>query len=437
MSSVQEIKKGDLAAKINFPLYGVKMLTERHFVVAGGGGAARTGVSNGFTIYQLGFCGSTCTATEIGKHDTGTVAIMNFTTHCDATGQKMYIVAGQDGHSQLYFISKKFEIVRSLSYSDNNDKDVGMPRMRQRKPENVPAESSSGETRRNSVRNGTLSQKKLRMFAHPMDSVQTDMSKEEPFQKVIRISSNGKIMATGGADGFVRLWQFPAMKPLQEIKAHTKEVDDIDFSPDGQKVVSVSRDANALVWSVKDGKKLSCLEWTAPNNAKYLFKRCRFSTGDGESQRPRLFTIVNPASQSRLVSYLQHWDTSTFLLAQSVPLASAISALAVSPCGKFVAVGSMFGGSVDVYTAFNLRRIKHVEAAHSNFVTGLEFVPCHTEAGQAVTGQSEAAVISISVDNQIRVHRIPFQWRTPVWIAVLLIIATLVLTFMLCSYLGL
>ena len=174
-----------------------------------------------------------------------------------------------------------------------------MPRMRQRKPENVPAESSSGETRRNSVRNGTLSQKKLRMFAHPMDSVQTDMrysfhsyglsqsgpssealffgySKEEPFQKVIRISSNGKIMATGGADGFVRLWQFPAMKPLQEIKAHTKEVDDIDFSPDGQKVVSVSRDANALVWSVKDGKKLSCLEWTAPNNAKYLFKRCRY-----------------------------------------------------------------------------------------------------------------------------------------------------------------
>lgn len=53
MSSVQEIKKGDLAAKINFPLYGVKMLTERHFVVAGGGGAARTGVSNGFVRCTL------------------------------------------------------------------------------------------------------------------------------------------------------------------------------------------------------------------------------------------------------------------------------------------------------------------------------------------------------------------------------------------------
>lgn len=47
MSSGNELK-GDLAAKINFPVYGVEMLTDRHFVVAGGGGAAKTGVFNGF-----------------------------------------------------------------------------------------------------------------------------------------------------------------------------------------------------------------------------------------------------------------------------------------------------------------------------------------------------------------------------------------------------
>jgi prolactin regulatory element-binding protein len=33
---------------VNFPLYAVEMLTDRHFIVAGGGGAAKTGVSNGF-----------------------------------------------------------------------------------------------------------------------------------------------------------------------------------------------------------------------------------------------------------------------------------------------------------------------------------------------------------------------------------------------------
>jgi len=46
-------------------------------------------------------------------------------------------------------------------------------------------------------------------------------------------------MATGGADGFVRLWQFPTFKPLREIKAHGQEVDDIDFSPDNQKVIGL------------------------------------------------------------------------------------------------------------------------------------------------------------------------------------------------------
>jgi len=53
---------------------------------------------------------------------------------------------------------------------------------------------------------------------------------------------------------------------------------------------------------------------------------------------------------------------------------------------------------------FQMQRIYHVEKAHTTFVTGLEFIPCHTETGQAITGQSEGAVISISVDNNVISH---------------------------------
>jgi len=38
-----EKSKGDLAGKVNFPLYTIKMLTNRHLIVGGGGGAAKTG----------------------------------------------------------------------------------------------------------------------------------------------------------------------------------------------------------------------------------------------------------------------------------------------------------------------------------------------------------------------------------------------------------
>ena len=48
------------------------------------------------------------------------------------------------------------------------------------------------------------------------------------------------MMATAGCDGIIRLWQFPSLDPLREIKAHTKEVDDLDFSPDCQKVHRVT-----------------------------------------------------------------------------------------------------------------------------------------------------------------------------------------------------
>ena len=44
------------------------------------------------------------------------------------------------------------------------------------------------------------------------------------------------MMATAGCDGVIRLWHFPSLNPLREIIAHTKEVDDLDFSPDCQKV---------------------------------------------------------------------------------------------------------------------------------------------------------------------------------------------------------
>lgn len=43
-------------------------------------------------------------------------------------------------------------------------------------------------------------------------------------------------MATGGTDGHVRLWTFPALKSVRNINAHTKELDDIDFSPDSKTV---------------------------------------------------------------------------------------------------------------------------------------------------------------------------------------------------------
>lgn len=43
-----------LLARVNFPLYTIQMLTNRHVLVAGGGGSAKTGVANGFVSLVQG-----------------------------------------------------------------------------------------------------------------------------------------------------------------------------------------------------------------------------------------------------------------------------------------------------------------------------------------------------------------------------------------------
>jgi len=54
-------------------------------------------------------------------------------------------------------------------------------------------------------------------------------SQPEPYQKVCRISSDCKLLASGGDDGILRVWTFPDLNAVHEIEAHTKEIDDLEF----------------------------------------------------------------------------------------------------------------------------------------------------------------------------------------------------------------
>lgn len=49
-----------LLAKVDFPLYTLQTLTNRHVLVAGGGGASNTGVANGFVSIVIRATKKTC-----------------------------------------------------------------------------------------------------------------------------------------------------------------------------------------------------------------------------------------------------------------------------------------------------------------------------------------------------------------------------------------
>lgn len=214
-------------------------------------------------------------------------------------------------------------------------------------------------------------------------------------------------MATGGTDGRVKLWKFPQLHKLHDLDAHGKEIDDLDFSPDGSLLVSIAKDGKAFLWNVNDGSRNKELTWTPPDGAKYMYKRCRFRKLTEDKTKIDLFVLSNAVS-GKNPSFLQLWDAHTGAIVKSASYKETLSALAVSDDGKFVAVGTMFSGSVDIFVAFSLRKALHVPGAHSMFVTGLEFLPTKLD-GPAITSNTETAVVSISVDNRICIHSVPFR----------------------------
>jgi WD40 repeat protein len=136
-------------------------------------------------------------------------------------------------------------------------------------------------------------------------------------------SPNGRTLASGGKDGWIRFWDSRTLYLLRELHSAQVEVNEIVFTPDGKTLVSAGDDGTVRVWDIASARQQAILR---PKGRRTEVSALALSP-DGK-------VIAAGGHDGRVWS----WDLASGALKEARdPGAGSINGLAFAPDGRTLA----------------------------------------------------------------------------------------------------
>ncbi len=203
----------------------------------------------------------------------------------------------------------------------------------------------------------------LPFFVNAQDMTSLNRKKHDPL--CVAYSRDGSLIATGGNDNKVIIWDAKSKEIKYEMKGHRSFILDLAFSPDGERLASAGSDATIIIWNVNSG--ITDKVFTGHNEAvtsvcfspdgQYLYSACadgvigvwdiyknmKVTELRGHTKAVSGITINKSGKTLASSSYdgaIKLWDLTRNAEKATLDLKTWVRSVAFSPDGDYLAAGA-------------------------------------------------------------------------------------------------
>ncbi|MFS8779309.1 hypothetical protein [Synechococcus sp. W55.1] len=173
--------------------------------------------------------------------------------------------------------------------------------------------------------------------------------------EALAISPDGTFLVSGGADKTVRVWDFPALPPGDgvprlQLQGHTELINSVAISPEGRWIASGSADRTIRLWQADNGQLIRTLSPHTAAAAQETTQRAgitavafgpRPTRMDTSRQSEGIPPWILVAANGDPTVYL--WDPGSGALLETLKADYPIEQVLLSPDGRYLLAGSTGG----------------------------------------------------------------------------------------------